>query len=78
MRSMPTAVLTHRLAADGAMRAAQRALLAPLFQMQVHDVHFKCDTLMPMAVALLAARGITASCGCCETTNRRVRPDASG
>ena len=64
MRSVPTVVLIPGLAADGAMWAAQCAALAPVCDVRVSDVHFKCESLPAMATALLAAHpGPLVLCG---------------
>ena len=54
MRSMPTVILIPGLAADDAMWAAQRAALAPSFDVRIADVHFRAESLPAMAALLLA------------------------
>lgn len=54
MRSMPTVILIPGLAADDAMWAAQRAALAPSFDVRIADVHFRAESLPAMAAMLLA------------------------
>ncbi|MEO8124818.1 MAG: alpha/beta hydrolase, partial [Burkholderiales bacterium] len=61
---MQTVILIPGLAADGAMWAAQRDALAPVYDVRVSDVHFKCETLPAMAAALLAEHpGPLVPCG---------------
>lgn len=54
MRSMPTVILIPGLAADDVMWAAQRAALAPSFDVRIADVHFRAESLPAMAALLLA------------------------
>lgn len=61
---MLTVILIPGLAADGAMWAAQLEALAPVSDVRVSDVHFKCESLPAMAAALLAAHpGPLVLCG---------------